>query len=166
MKITHASVRVIDLPVDEPLAQSYDRPDAKRPTVVLTLGTDDGIEGIGFTFLGAGLTGALCQAVTDLCALLNGLDPLARADALRKLQLAAGGAGPAGVFTLAIAAIDIALWDIAGKAVGQPIWRMLGGNGTPVPTYASGGIMRELDDATAERSARRLVDAGFNAMKM
>ena len=60
----------------------------------------------------------------------------------------------------------MALWDIKGKALGQPLWRLLGGARERVPTYASGALMRglSLDQATA--AARRLSELGFRQVKM
>lgn len=65
-----------------------------------------------------------------------------------------------------MAAIDIALWDLRGKSLGMPLWKMLGGSGKAVPTYASGALMRGLSLDAAVTSAGRLVDRGFRAMKM
>jgi L-talarate/galactarate dehydratase len=166
MKITHISAAVVLLPAEEPLAQGSLPPGQVRPTVILTIGTDAGIEGIGFTFLGAGLTRALCAVVEDLGGLMIGQDPLCRDALLRRAQTAAGGAGPAGLFTLGLAAIDIALWDIAGKALDQPLWKLLGGSGEPVPTYASGALMRGMPLDEVETASGRLVASGFRAMKM
>src|SRR5687767_3254411 len=115
MNIASHRVHVVRLPADEPLANMPDNPGATRPTVVLELVTDDGLEGIGLTFLGAGLTRALAAAVDDLATLAHGSDALSAQAIVRKLTEAAGGAGPAGIFTLAMAAIDIALWDLRGK---------------------------------------------------
>ena len=61
-----------------------------------------------------------------------------------KLRAAAGSAGPGGVFNLAISALDTALWDIRGKALGLPLWKLLGGARERVPSYASGALMRGL----------------------
>jgi L-alanine-DL-glutamate epimerase-like enolase superfamily enzyme len=60
--------------------------------------------------------------------------------------------------------LDIALWDLAGKIKGEPVWRMLGGAGAPVPAYASLGQRRE-PEAVAE-AARKAVAAGFRAVKL
>jgi L-alanine-DL-glutamate epimerase-like enolase superfamily enzyme len=166
MRIASHSVHVVRLPADEPLADMPDNPGGARPTVVLELITDDGITGIGLSFLGAGLTRALAAAVDDLAKLAHGSDPLCGQAIVRKLTEAAGGAGPAGIFTLAMAAIDIALWDLRGKSLGMPLWKMLGGSGKAVPTYASGALMRGLSLDAAVTSAGRLVDRGFRAMKM
>ena len=85
---------------------------------------------------------------------------------MRKLRLAAGDScGPAGIFMLALSAIDTALWDIKGKALEQPLWKLLGGTRDRVNTYASGSLRRGLTDAQAATAARRLVDKGFVEMK-
>ncbi len=166
MKITGSEVHLLGLPADEPLVGRPASPGATRPTVLLRLRTDEGVEGIGFTFLGSGLSRALKVAVEDLAALCVGFDPLDPAPMLDRLTALAGGSGPAGIFTLAVAALDIALWDIRGKAAGQPLWRMLGASGEPVPTYASGALMREFDLDTILRACRHLVDAGYGQVKM
>ena len=56
-------------------------------------------------------------------------------DKTRLLALQAGEPGP---LAQAIAGVDIALWDLAARRAGQPLWRFLGGSGGRVPTYASG----------------------------
>jgi L-alanine-DL-glutamate epimerase-like enolase superfamily enzyme len=101
MKITHARSEIVALPADEPLADAPDKPGGTRPTVLLELGTDEGIEGIGFTFFGAGLTPALHSAVQALAERVIGCDPLCIETVTRRAKDAAAGAGPAGIFTLA-----------------------------------------------------------------
>jgi L-talarate/galactarate dehydratase len=166
MRITGHRCTLLALPADEPLAGAVARPGVTRPTVLLEIETDQGIVGTGFTFLGGGLSRALCTAVDDMAGLLTGTDPLAIEAARGRLTAAAGGAGPAGIFSLALAAIDIALWDIRGKAADMPLWRLLGASGEPVPTYASGALMRELPLDRALAAAERLVADGFREIKM
>ncbi len=95
-----------------------------------------------------------------------------REDALRieqihaKLHAAANYSGPAGLFTLALSAIDMALWDIKGKALGQPLWKLLGGARERVPTYASGALMRGLTLDQSIESAGRLAARGWREVKM
>jgi L-alanine-DL-glutamate epimerase-like enolase superfamily enzyme len=166
MKITSLRTRIVELPADEPLADAPENPQGKRPFVTLELGTDGGGEGLGVTFFGGALTGSLKRAVDDLGALIVGDDPLRPEAIALKLQDAAGYAGPAGVFTLALSAIDMALWDIKGKAAGLPLWKLLGGVRETVPTYASGALMRGLPLDRAAAAARRLVETGFREVKM
>jgi L-alanine-DL-glutamate epimerase-like enolase superfamily enzyme len=59
--------------------------------------------------------------------LATGKDPLRVEAVAAKLRAAAASAGPAGIFRMALSAIDVALWDIKGKALGLPLWKLLGG---------------------------------------
>jgi L-alanine-DL-glutamate epimerase-like enolase superfamily enzyme len=136
-----------------------------RQFVTLELGTDEGIEGIGITFFGGPLTRALREAVEGLGSLIIGDDPI-RVEAIAdKLWRAASGSGPGGIFTLALSAIDIALWDIKGKALGLPVCTLLGGHRDRVPTYASGALMRPMPTDYLKEAGPRLVNMGFRQMK-
>src|ERR1700677_4737723 len=137
-----------------------------RPVVILRLRTDSGIEGIGLTFYGGAMTGSLRVAVEELAALTIGEDPLRIEKIVAKLHAGTGDScGPGGIFTLALSAIDTALWDIKGKALNQPLWKLLGGHRDRVATYASGSLRRGLSDAQAQRGAQTLVQKGFLEMK-
>src|SRR5690242_2427344 len=165
MKITGLHTDILRIPEDDPLADMPEEAGRLRPVVILRIRTDAGIEGIGLTFYGGALTGTLRSAVDELGALLVGADPLPIEANLRKLRAAAGDSCGSGIYTLAQSAIDVALWDIKGKALEQPLWKLLGGARDRVPTYASGSLRRGLTDAQAATAARRLVDKGFIEMK-
>jgi L-alanine-DL-glutamate epimerase-like enolase superfamily enzyme len=166
MKITSFEAAILKVPEDEPLANMPEEAGRTRPVVMLRLRTDNGIEGVAVTFYGANMTGSLHVAVEELAALTIGEDPLRIEAIIAKLVNGTGDScGPGGIFTLALSAIDIALWDIKGKALEQPLWKLLGGYGDRVPTYASGAIRRGLNDDQAQRAARTLVDKGFTSMK-
>jgi L-alanine-DL-glutamate epimerase-like enolase superfamily enzyme len=166
MKISHIRSQILVMPEADPLANSPENPNAARPIVLVEIGTNDGIDGIAVTFYGGALTRSLKAAVDDLGALAIGEDPLRIEAIVAKLRGAAGGSGPAGMFTLALAAIDIALWDIRGKALNQPLWRLLGGAQARVPAYASGSLRRTLSLEQAVTAARRLKEKGFREAKM
>jgi L-alanine-DL-glutamate epimerase-like enolase superfamily enzyme len=166
MKITGYQATTLSVPEDDPLANMPEEAGRMRPIVILRLRTDDGIEGIGLTFYGGRMTRSLHAAVEDLAALTVGEDPLRIENIVQKLRKAAGDScGPGGIFTLALSAIDVALWDIKGKALQQPLWKLLGGHRDRVPTYASGSLRRGLSDDQAQRAARILVQKGFREMK-
>jgi L-alanine-DL-glutamate epimerase-like enolase superfamily enzyme len=166
MKITGYEATTLLIPEDDPLADMPEEAGRKRPIVTLRLRTDEGIEGIAVTFYGGAMTGSLRLAVEELSALTVGEDPLRIERIAAKLRAGTGDScGPGGIFTLAASAIDIALWDIKGKALEQPLWKLLGGHRDRVPTYASGSLRRGLTDAQAERAARTLVEKGFTEMK-
>jgi len=165
MRISQIHSQILVLPEADPLANSPENANAARPIVILRIGTDDGIEGIAVTFYGGAITRSLKAAVDDLGALTIGEDPLRLEAVIAKLRAAAGGSGPGGVFTLALAAIDIALWDIRGKALNQPLWKLLGGARERVATYASGSLRRTLTLDEVVTAAGRLKDKGFREMK-
>jgi len=165
MKITSFEAATLAIPEDDPLANMPEEAGRTRPVVILRLRTDNGIEGIGVTFYGGKLTGSLRVAVDELAALTIGEDPLRIEHIVRKLRAAAESCGPSGIFTLALSAIDIALWDIKGKFLNQPLWKLLGGHRDRVPTYASGSLRRGLTDNQAQRAAQILVQKGFTEMK-
>jgi L-alanine-DL-glutamate epimerase-like enolase superfamily enzyme len=167
MKITRAQSQIVRLPSDEPLAGGPAFGGPFREFVTIQLETDAGIDGIGITFFGAALTATLKHAVEQLAALAVGEDPL-RVEAVghRLREAAAGSAGPGGIFTLAFSAIDMALWDIKGKALNQPLATLLGGLRERVPTYASGALMRTFPLEHVVKAAPALVEKGFRQMKM
>ena len=166
MKIASLRTDIMGVPEDDPLADSPSpERDGTRPVVTLRMRTDDGIEGVGLTFFAGKLTGALRTAVDALGEAIAGHDPLRPEAIAARMRETAGGCEPGGIFTLASAAIDIALWDIKGKALGQPVWKLLGGTRSRVPTYASGSLRRGLSDQQAATAARRLVAKGFTEMK-
>src|SRR5437764_10574196 len=165
MKIASFHSQILNVPEDEPLAGALEKEGAVRPIVILTLATDDGIEGIGVSFYGGALTRTLKSAIDQLCELCVGEDAQRVEAIIKKLRDAAGGSGPAGMFTLTLGAIDIALWDIRGKALGQPLWRLLGGLRKRVPAYASGALRRGLSLDTVVKAAATLKDKGWRQMK-
>jgi L-alanine-DL-glutamate epimerase-like enolase superfamily enzyme len=165
MKIDRVASRIVHLPADEPLADGPAVAGATRDFVVVRVTTKDGIEGLGLTFFGGPLTRALKAAIDGLGALIVGDDP-SQIEAIQgKLRAAAGSSGPGGIFSLALSAIDIALWDIKGKALNQSVATLLGAARTRVPTYASGALMRNFSLAETEKAAVTLVGRGFTQMK-
>ena len=165
MKISGIRSQIIALPADEPLAGAAENPEGTRPIVTLEIETDEGITGIGVTYFGGALTGTLRSAVDELGALIVGDDPFRLEAVVAKLRMAAGSAGPGGVFHLALSALDMALWDIRGKALNLPLWKLLGGARERVPTYASGALMRGLSLDRVVQAAATLKDRGWREMK-
>ena len=166
MKISTVSSQIVALPNDEPLAGFSENPNATNPIVTLCVGTDDGIEGLGVTYFGGQLTATLKRAVDELGALTIGEDPLRVEAITAKLAAATGGAGPGGILTMALSAIDVALWDIKGKALNLPLWKLLGGGRDRIATYASGALRRGLKLEEAVTAAGRLREKGYRQAKM
>jgi len=96
--------------------------------------------------IGHGLTAIteeeiVAAAVNEVAAYaLEGEDPLEHERLWEKLYWLLSPRGQTGYASHAIAAIDVALWDLKGKALGQPVWRLLGGARSKVPVYTTFGI--------------------------
>ncbi len=166
MKITHVTTRALRMPADNPLVVGLPAPTDTREFVTLELGTDQGLVGIGLTFFGGAITPALKAAVDALAHLTIGDDPTRVEAIAAKLRRAAGSAGPGGIFSLALSAIDMACWDLKGKAAGHSVCALLGGLRDRIPTYASGALMRPHSLDYLGKAGPRLRDMGFRQMKM
>ena len=81
-----------------------------------------------------------------------------------KIQLGSHGMGAA--TSMAMSGLDQALWDIKGKAVGWPLYKLLGGTNKPVPAYAGGiSLGYQPPDALAAEAVP-MVEAGYKALKL
>jgi L-alanine-DL-glutamate epimerase-like enolase superfamily enzyme len=165
MKIKKVRTQVVRVPLDEPLAGGPPYARSHNQFVTLTLETDDGIQGLGVSFFGGALSGTVKHAIDQLGEMITGDDPLRIEAVTQKLRGAVASAGPGGILTLAVSAIDMALWDIKGKFLGQSLSALLGGLRERVPTYASGALVRAYPLDHLEKAARTLIEKGFKQMK-
>jgi L-alanine-DL-glutamate epimerase-like enolase superfamily enzyme len=166
VKITGGRTRIISTPTDNPLVVGLPPAAGTRDFVTLELQTDAGLVGVGLTFFGGALTGALRAAVEALVQLCIGEDPCHVEAIAARAHAAAGSAGPGGIYTLALSAVDIACWDLRGKAEGKSVCELLGGLRQRVPTYASGALLRQHPVDYLREAGPRLIGMGFRQMKM
>src|SRR4051794_27383037 len=102
--------------------------------------TDDGRFGIGEASPMQGGIASLGVLVNDVDPAVRGADPLDHAVIQDRLTHRLVKLGPEGALSGALAALDIALWDLKGKLLGQPVYKLLGGAWrTALPFYASIG---------------------------
>ncbi len=123
--------------------------------------TSEGIEGdyIVWSEIPSARPQSLADALRAYKPYLIGEDPLNREKIWQRLGgLWYGQKGPA------FAAVDIALWDIAGKVAGQPLYKLLGAYRDKVRAYASGNVPMNVEDIV--RIARELKRRGYTAMKL
>ncbi|MBV9537370.1 MAG: mandelate racemase/muconate lactonizing enzyme family protein, partial [Acidisphaera sp.] len=114
-------------------------PPARRSAFV-RVWTDDGIAGVGEASPMVGGLASLVMLKHHIAHSLIGADPLDHAVLQERLLHRLVKLGPEGALTGALAALDIALWDIKGKHLGQPVYKLLGGAWrTALPFYASIG---------------------------
>lgn len=128
---------------------------------LIAVHTDCGIVGLGSVFTDARLVAAALEVLEPLYRGENALEPMRVTE---KLHQNTFWMGMGGTLTHTISGIDIALWDILGKATGQPVGRLLGGRyRNKVKPYAS--ILMEMPDLMRER-AETFRAAGFRALKI
>lgn len=165
MKITGFTTRAVAIPRETGTLGEGPGTDATN-FVLLSLITDSGLEGIGYAgFSSFVIHKALKEAVDALAELTIGEDPMNVEALNHKLYSIAGSGAPAGLVTRSISAIDVALWDIKGKALGQPVYKLLGGFRDRVPTYYSGKLWRPYSLKDLAETSTRLVEDGYKAMK-
>lgn len=127
---------------------------------LVTLQTDAGVE--GHAFLGSSIRGARLDVVAlirNLKPIIVGRDPMQREllwEELHKLQRAAT--------MRTIGAVDVALWDLAGKLAGLPVSRLLGRYRDRIPAYASSATLPRPEDYADE--ARAIAEAGYVGYKL
>ncbi len=165
MKIQQVKTNLVRLPMEESLVGAPYMPGMLCEFLTVQLRTDDGIEGIGVTTFGGKIMRTLKTALDEFGELIKGKDPLRTEFVTGKLRAASASCGPGGIVELAIAAIDIALWDIRGKAFGVPLAHLLGGLRDRVPAYASGALVRTTSLDKLERAAAALVEKGYQQVK-
>ncbi len=132
--------------------------------VVVEVVTSDGVVGFGEALARRGAAGYARLIEEVLGPRLIGKDPADRRAHWKAMRAALSGR-PGGQLVEAIAGIDIALWDIAGKQAGLPVHKLLGGIGrTQLAAYASS--INWLDDATVEAEVTAALKAGFREIKV
>jgi L-alanine-DL-glutamate epimerase-like enolase superfamily enzyme len=123
--------------------------------------TDDGLTGIGEASPMQGGRASLGMIRNDIAPMLIGHDPLDHAVLLDQALHTLVKLGPEGALTSALAALDIALWDLKGKLTGLPVYKLIGGAWkTALPFYASiGGNGERSVDQVCAAVEQRLKDS-------
>ncbi len=150
MRITAIRRQRLRLPLDPPLLAAWD-PTPRRAfdATIVRVQTDSGLVGIA--------SGDTLAGFESYEHLLIGEDPLALARHSRMLETISFHAGRCWP-------VEAALWDLAGKILGQPVARLLGGARDRLPAYASWGELREPGQRAED--AHALLERGFRAVKV
>jgi L-alanine-DL-glutamate epimerase-like enolase superfamily enzyme len=139
----------------------------KQETILVTLATDDGLTGTGYSYtIGTGGR-AVAEMVREyLAPAVMGADARS-VEALWTRMMNATRATTVGVITsLAMAAIDTALWDIRCLRAGEPLWRLAGGAHPHLPVYDTEGGWLHLATADLVDGARKSRAAGLRGVKL
>src|SRR5262245_19818580 len=167
-KIDNAATTLLSIPLKRPVeGHPYLGRRATSNFVILQLKTEDGLSGFGLSHTSTvGKARALQVMVQELFPLLLGQSALDHEGVYQRAHTFFTDLGHSGAALQALAAIDIALWDLKGKALGQPLYRLLGAQRERVECYYSGGLRRQqtIDQLVAD--AADIVARGFGGMKL
>lgn len=178
-KIAAVATYPVSVPRTTPVWTAHERSTAWN-AILTEVKSDDGL--VGYGIVHAGPAARVCEYIAKFGAFVAGMDALATTAVWERLFAltnprpgAIDGRAdiPApiartdrAVAMAAIAGIDIALWDLKGKAAGVPVYRLLGGDNRPMFTYATGGYYRGVSDEEYGRELAHFLDLGYRAVKL
>jgi L-rhamnonate dehydratase len=162
MKITRITATPLNVPVKVDLL-GLDK-ETSLSVCLVEIETDTGLVGHGMTAITE--EEVIAAAINEVAApALLGEDPLNHERLWDRLYWLLSPRGQTGYASHAIAALDIALWDLKGKALAQPIWRLLGGARNRVPIYTTFGFA-VFDREQLAAAAALWVSRGHRRLKM
>lgn len=165
MIINSVETSVYDVPTRRPQQDSIQSFNAVE-YVMTKIRTRDGLEGIGWTYS----ISACAEAVKSLIdkaytPLLIGEDSSSIDFIWQKMWKRTHAAGAAGITTMAMATVDIALWDLSGKRAGLPLYKLFGKQRNEILVYGS-GINFDLSIQKLKEEMQGFKSKGFKAFKM
>lgn len=167
MKITEVKVHLLSAPIPEERRWFSSLGYAvKRDMILVELRTDTDIVGYGEANHGTSPRVVGQVISSKLRPLLLGEDPFYIEKLMNKMLRASLMLGHKGASVLAISGVEIALWDVVGKALNTPIHKLLGANSSKVQVYAGGLALGWKEPAELAGDAARLVGDGFEAIKI
>jgi L-alanine-DL-glutamate epimerase-like enolase superfamily enzyme len=161
--VDQVTAHAFEIPTDGPDGQEQDGTLTWSSTVlVLVQAHAAGQTGIGYTYSDVS---AARVVESKLAAAVTGADALTPGAAWRMMQVQLRNAGKPGIGSMAVSAVDIALWDLKAKLLGQPLYRVLPAFRDEVPVYGSGGFTNYPLPRLAEQVSQ-WASAGLPRMKI
>src|SRR5262245_36154402 len=165
-RIASVEVLQVDLPPPVPRSdaiQSF----VTQETPIVRLRMDDGGSGTGYSYtIGTGGSSVVALLKDHLCPRLIGRDPSLIEAIWRDLLFATHATSVGAITSLALAAIDTALWDWRCRRDGQPLWRAAGGAKQRIPVYTTEGGWLHLSPDDLVRETLAAQQAGFKGAKV
>lgn len=161
-KISRVEARPLDVPVTVDIGGR--RHETSMGICYVEVETEDGLVGHGISAITQ--VDVVAAAVNSVApSALKGESPLDSEKIWDRLYWTLTPRGQSGIGAHAIAAIDVAIWDLKGRMLGQPVWRLLGGARRRVACYATFGFDFYGRDEIAA-AAKEWVERGFRHLKM
>jgi L-rhamnonate dehydratase len=159
MKIGKVRAWVLRIPFTFPLVKETQHALAN----FVEIETDDGLKGHALTV--TPLKWGMREFINrEVAPVIEGMDAMCPEEVRNKLYWATARKYFMGAWNVAASLIDIALWDVRGKALKQPIWKLLGGAHSRLPAYITFGLPRYSTDELIE-VARILIGQGQTSLK-
>ncbi len=168
MKITKVETIVVNMPMlieGGVVPKQGGTPRTSMDTLLVRIDTDEGVSGWGEGFGHRIFTATRAAIDSFIGPMCIGRDPTAISTLVDELQRNLAGVGRNGPAMYALSAIDIALWDIAGKLAGLPLYRFLGGSPRKdLPAYAS--LLRYGEPGAVSQYVTRALKRGYRHIKL
>ncbi|MEV4168140.1 mandelate racemase/muconate lactonizing enzyme family protein [Nonomuraea sp. NPDC049709] len=170
-RIRHVSLSSVTLPLDVPVSDAKVLTGRQKPMTEIAflfaeIATEDGHSGIGFSYSKRAGGPAQYAHAKEVGENLIGQDPSDIGKVYEMLLWAGASVGRSGVATQALAAVDVALWDLKAKRAGLPLAKLLGAYRDSVRTYnTSGGFLHAPIEEVKARASRSLAD-GIGGIKI
>lgn len=164
MKITRVEAQHVRLNQVREIA------DGTQDCLVVRLHTDDGLTGLGEVTSCSYVAKAVIEAPRSapfrhgLAAVIEGMDPIQRDDVIAVMEEGTAWYGPEGVTRHAMSAIDMALWDLAGKAAGKPVRQLIDNDASATVSCYASAYCPETPELVASLAAT-FVQQGYRAVK-
>jgi L-alanine-DL-glutamate epimerase-like enolase superfamily enzyme len=165
-KIARADAYLVDLPVETVRTDAV-QAFVKQETIFVELLADDGLAGTGYSYtIGTGGRAVLSMLRDHLLPLLEGRDAREVEALWRELFASTRATAVGAITSLALAAVDTALWDLRCLRAGEPLWRLAGGFRRAVPVYDTEGGWLHLPVDDLVRGALAAQEAGLGGVKL
>ncbi|MCD6076743.1 MAG: mandelate racemase/muconate lactonizing enzyme [Ramlibacter sp.] len=139
----------------------------KRDAIIVRVQTDEGITGYGEAHPGrspGAITSLIHGTIAPMLVGMQATDVVGAWQRVHRMQLSSHGLGAGAA--LALSGIDMALWDIRGKAAGMPLYELLGGTRRRVPAYAGGIALGYQPKESLADEAQGYIERGYKALKL
>ncbi|OBK49008.1 mandelate racemase [Mycobacterium kubicae] len=165
MTVQRTSVRAVVVPLRHPIIAAIGRYE-HWPLVLVDVEMADGV--VGSSYIAPYRAKSLPVVTGVIRDLLDGLPgrDVAPGDAFSSALKSLNVVGVSGLTTIAVSAVDMAVWDALAKTAGLPLAQLLGGSIGPVRAYNSNGLWRHEVSTLASEAEMLINEGGFTAVKM
>ena len=139
----------------------------KRDAIIVRVDTDEGLTGWGEAHPGrspGAVTSLIRSTLAPMLVGMEATDVVGAWQRVHRMQLSSHGLGAGAC--LALSGIDMALWDIRGKAANMPLYKLLGGTCRRIPAYAGGIALGYQPKESLADEARSYIERGYKSLKL